>query len=223
MSKQPQSGPSVSTASTILENGYCTICQHHHRPELTREEVVDGSGITVQQDVLRHVGTCPLESPSVVPLILHGAAGMGDQSRLKGRAKMGGNSIPERHMQSATVAKTNEFMTSQVCPYCFGLVRLARAKRTNHKGVSRLVRVHGAVECCNPDCRSYLCGHAHRARDSNAALNIALAGYSLLISPTGQALQPFNSKTRHRLQPLLNTSSPATGQTTKSDTTALGA
>ena len=163
---------------------------------------------------------CPLEKPDIIPIILHGAAGMGDGSRLKGKAKMGGNIIPERHMRCATVAKTNEHMTSQVCPYCFELVHLARARRKTSNGNTRIMRVHGAVACGNPDCISFKCGYSHRARDSNAALNIALAGHSLLTSSTRQPLNPFNPKTRRRLQPLHNTSSFLTGEITTSEATA---
>jgi len=65
------------------------------------------------------------------------------------------------------VCKTKEYLSSQTCPWCFLLTRLARGRRL-HKGVHRLVRLHGAVECYNP------------GQDTNAAINVALAGFSLL-------------------------------------------
>jgi len=216
--------PTTSTSSTtpvttIKHNGFCTLCQTHHRPALVTEMITDQSGQKKERCRLRHLQHCPKTAPIVIPLFLHGAAGMGIGSRLKGNAKMGGSKIPERHMQHGIVAKTNENMSSRTCPFCFRLVRLARGRRIR-KGEAKLVRVHGAIECINPDCISARCGYGHRPRDSNAALNIALIGHTVLTSPTRQTLPPFTNNQHRWLHPNPDASCHATGEITQSDVAA---
>ena len=136
---------------------------------------------------------------------------MGVGSRLKGNAKMGGNKIPQRHMHHGPVCKTNEQNSSKTCPFCFKPTRLARARRMR-EGKMKLVRLNGAVECTNSQCISHRCGYTIRGRDNNAALNIAIAGYSQLTSTDRTALPPFTTTTRRPWsQPLPSTGSSATG------------
>jgi hypothetical protein len=200
------SSSTSSSAPAISNNGYCTGCKTHHRPEL----VPDNSHPSNRRLVLKHVQGCPKSRPVVIPLFLHGAAGTGAGSRLKGNNRMGGNSIPHRHMRFGPVCKTNEHNSSKTCPFCFELVRLVRAKRQK-KGKTRIVRVNGAVECTNNRCVSYRAGYCIRGRDANAALNIAIAGYSQLVSQRRDTLPPFSPK-RPRSQFL--TTSSLTGDNT---------
>ncbi|GJJ74279.1 hypothetical protein EMPS_06637 [Entomortierella parvispora] len=188
--------------------GYCTDCRTHHRPEF----VVDPSAPRGRRLVLKHVNQCPRASPIVMPLMLHGAAGSGVGSRLKGHSKMGGNKIPEKHLRYTPVLKTNEHKSSQLCPFCFSQIRLVRARR-NKNGVMRLVRVHGAIQCTNPDCPSFKVGYADRGRDTNAAVNIALAGYVCLTSSDHKTLPPFNPRCP-AWEPSSNTRSISTGTST---------
>lgn len=122
---------------------------------------------------------------------------------------MEGNKIP-RHKQHAAVAKTKERMSSQKCPCCFWLIRLVRARRTVD-GKSKLVRVHGAIECINPNCLSNKYGYSYRGRDCNAASNIALAGYTQLVSHKRETLPPFSTTLRSTSHPPPTTSDTSTG------------
>ena len=191
----------------MQSNGFCPSCNTHHRPEL----IVDPSNPSKTRLILKHVKNCPRSLPKVIPLFLHGAAGMGVGSRLKGNAKMGGNKIPQRHMHHGPVCKTNEHNSSKTCPFCFKPTRLARARRMR-EGKMKLVRLNGAVECTNSQCISHRCGYTIRGRDNNAALNIAIAGYFQLTSTDRTALPPFTTTTRRPWsQPLPSTGSSATG------------
>lgn len=219
VAQEPIPSPS-STAplspTEILSNGFCSSCRTHHRPEL----VADPSCPTRKRLVLRHVKNCPKTLPRVMPLFLHGAAGMGVGSRLKGNCKMGGNHIPHRHMHHGPVCKTNENNSSKKCPFCFKLLRLARARRIK-KGIMKLVRVNGAVECTNPKCISYRCGYTIRGRDANAAMNIAISGYSQLTSADRSTLPPFSTTGRPWSQPLSSTGSSTTGNNLPSASDAM--
>jgi hypothetical protein len=187
-----------------------------HRPEL----VLDRSEPKLPRMVLKHLDLCPKSRPKVIPLMLHGNAGMMVNSRLKGMTRMGGNRIPERHMLHCPVAKTNEHMSSQTCMFCFQVMRLARAHR-RVGGKTKCIRLHGTVECINPECISFRCGYSHRARDTNAAVNIAIAGHSLLTSPNRQTLPPFSATTQRPSwsHTIPNASSFATGEEQTSTST----
>jgi hypothetical protein len=144
-----------------------------------------------RRPVLRHLHLCPKTRVRVIPLMLHGDAGSGIGSRLKGRAKMGGSKIPQRHMRYVPLCKTPEHNSSRTCPMCFQPIRLMRARRIVN-GKSKLVRVNGAVQCVNPDCISFKQGYADRGRDTNAAVNIALSGYVQLTSDDRKPPPPFD-------------------------------
>ncbi|KAG0316071.1 hypothetical protein BGZ97_007464 [Linnemannia gamsii] len=81
---------------------------------------------------------------------------------------------------------------------------LARAHKLVDGSV-KTVRVHGAVECVNRDCEAAQCGYTIRGRDDNAAVAIAIAGYSNLTSrdtlKTGErrTLPPFEPRLRPRI------------------------
>ncbi|GJJ75259.1 hypothetical protein EMPS_07617 [Entomortierella parvispora] len=209
----------ITAPPRLQTNGFCLKCGIHHRPEPT----LDRTSPERPRMSLQHLEACPKSRPVVIPLMLHGDAGLGVGSRLKGHSKMGGNKVPERHMRYTPVAKTPEHKSSQTCPFCFQLVRLARARRKKD-GEMRLVRVHGAIECTNPDCESYKVGYTQRGRDTNAAVNIALAGYVLVTSdPEDRAtLPPFDPK-RPTWSLSSNTRSTSTGEPSQSSCTEAGA
>jgi hypothetical protein len=94
-----------------------------------------------------------------------------------GHPKLGGGRITNQHMQTCPVLMTNEMRTSNVCIFCYHQLRLARAHKLVDGSV-KTVRVHGAVECVNRDCEAAQCGYTIRGRDDNAAVAIAIAGYS---------------------------------------------
>lgn len=192
--------------SLIQRNGYCGSCHTHHRPEIR----VDSQSPHKKRLVLQHVDHCPRTRPRVIPLFFHGAAGSGTGSRLKGHTRMGGNKIQERNMLHGPVCVTNEHNSSGTCCFCFHPTRLARAKRQTKKGL-RMVRVHGAVECCNPTCVAFRLGYTIRPRDTNAAVNIALAGYTLLHSSDRKTLARFDPRRPSWSPPFPNTSSTMTG------------
>ncbi|KAK3840226.1 MAG: hypothetical protein JOS17DRAFT_663686, partial [Linnemannia elongata] len=111
-------------------------------------------------------------------------------SRLKGHSKRGGGKVCHQHRQYGVVAHTNEHRTSQVCSACFQPVELARATRAQN-GETKQVRLHGAVVCRNRDCPRFKAKKATQGRDSNAAVNIAVAGSSNLLSSHKITLSPF--------------------------------
>lgn len=53
-------------------------------------------------------------------------------------------------------------------------------------GSVKTICVHGAVECVNDDCKAARCGHTIRGWGDNAALAIAITGYSNLVSRPGE-------------------------------------
>lgn len=126
----------------------------------------------------------------VVPIMLTGIAGTGVGSRIGGHARRGGGKLREQHRKHGVVAMTNEFRTSKTCVFCFEQVQLARATR-DIKGTSKRVTLNGGIECINPDCVSFKCGYTTRGRDSNAALAIAIAGASNLLSDNRTTIAPF--------------------------------
>lgn len=184
----PSTTPSsaAQSSATFLAvdpvDGYCATCEHHHFPDRTPTG-------------LQYPTTCPNQFLPVIPIMFVGTAGVCNGSRIGGHMKYGGGRILEQHRRTALVLMTNEHMTSKVCPLCFALVRLSKARR-DVKGESKLVSVHGAVECTNPGCISYAIGYCRRGRDSNACINIALAGYSQLTSRRRETLQPYSRSMR---------------------------
>ncbi|KAF9557979.1 hypothetical protein EC968_007327 [Mortierella alpina] len=140
--------------------------------------------------------------PSPIPVFLIGAAGTGVGSRIKGQARRGGGMMREQHRQSAVVAITNEYRTSQTCYACFRQLRFARSRRFIN-GKVKSVSVHGAVECLNRNCDSFKAGRTIKPRDVNAAMCIGIAGGSTLLSPHHHTLAPFCATARPRVN--LNT------------------
>ncbi|KAK3821191.1 MAG: hypothetical protein J3Q66DRAFT_280018 [Benniella sp.] len=121
--------------------------------------------------------------------MLIGDAGTGVGSRIGGHVRRGGKKMRVEHMKHTVVGITSEYRTSQTCAVCFQQLHQARYRRTIN-GEERIVSVHGAMECQNPDCPSFLQGRSIKPRDVNAAMNIAMAGASTLLH--NRELPPFS-------------------------------
>ncbi|KAI8347574.1 hypothetical protein B0O80DRAFT_371519, partial [Mortierella sp. GBAus27b] len=126
--------------------------------------------------------------------IFQGNAGTCAGSRLKGHCRGGG--LSKEHAKVCPVIMTDEYCTSKTCCFCFAPVELVPVKRLVN-GVMKQVRCNGAVRCINPDCISVKAGYSVKPRDTNAAMNIALAGASQLL--TSSRLPPF----RRSFQPTI--------------------
>jgi hypothetical protein len=138
-----------------------------------------------------------------IPLMFVGTQGVCNGSRIGGHLKFGGKRVVEQHLQTVPVLMTGEHMTSKTCPFCFRLVHLVKELRVVN-GSEKLVTINGAIQCDNPDCSSFQAGYCRRGRDTNACINIAIAGFSQLTSKNRQTLPPY----QRLLRPLDATPSP---------------
>ncbi|KAH7030287.1 hypothetical protein BKA57DRAFT_541270 [Linnemannia elongata] len=193
----------VATATVREVDGWCSDCEAYHLPEMSPQ------GLT-------YVGVvCPKTRPKITPVLFVGTGGLCIGARLGGNLKLGGGRITDQHRQSCPVLMTNEMRTSKVCIFCYHQLQLAKARRIINGSV-KTVRVHGAVECVNNDCEAVQCGHTIRGRDDNAAVAIAIAGYSNLVSRdrltsgVRRTLPPFEP----RLIPKIATPTPSTSEST---------
>lgn len=129
-----------------------------------------------------------------------GREGTGVGSPIRGHARRGGSKLRDDHRQHGVVALTNEYRTSQTCAYCLGPV--TRPKATVIRNGRKVQKsTNGASNCMNISCPLYRTGRTTQNRDVQAALCIALAGASFLL--TGKTLHPFfkNSAALRQLNP----------------------
>ncbi|KAF9123074.1 hypothetical protein BGX30_001630 [Mortierella sp. GBA39] len=178
-------GPSISpNTEPLIIDGYCHLpdCQQYH----TSSHPFGNYHPT---------NICLLENPKPLPVILHGAAGSGVGSTIKGHARRGGGRFRREHRQHCVVAVTNENLTSKLCCVCFQFVKLATARRLIN-GAIRSVRINGSVICQNPACPLIHNGTATQNRDKNAAACIALSGFTTLLADDHNPLPPFRLRTR---------------------------
>ncbi|KAK3815084.1 MAG: hypothetical protein J3Q66DRAFT_343783 [Benniella sp.] len=175
-----QDQESASTQSQLDPiDGWCQECsQHHisHGPEELK---------------YRHPQQCPKTAPHMMPVMFIGAAGTGVGSRIGGHNRRGGTKLRKEHSRYCPVAVTDEFNTSKLCVECYQRLQYAKSSRIV-KGKIQTVRVKGAQECVNPDCESVRRGHTIRARDTNSAAAIAIAGASTILHPEKKRLPPFS-------------------------------
>ncbi|KAK3825711.1 MAG: hypothetical protein J3Q66DRAFT_420773 [Benniella sp.] len=122
--------------------------------------------------------------------MLVGDAGTGIGSRIKGHARRGGKKLRKEHIKHCPVVITDEYRSSRTCTYCYHELQTARYRRTKD-GKDQIVRVHGALECTNSDCPSFQIGYTIRPRDAQAAVAIAIAGVSTLLSPAHEPIAPL--------------------------------
>ena len=127
----------------------------------------------------------------MMPVMFIGAAGTGVGSRIGGHNRRGGAKLRKEHSRYCPVAVTDEFNTSKLCVECYQRLQYAKSSRIV-KGTIQTVRVKGAQECVNPDCESVRRGHTIRARDTNSAAAIAIAGASTILHPEKKRLPPFS-------------------------------
>ncbi|KAL0137307.1 hypothetical protein V8B55DRAFT_1578093 [Mucor lusitanicus] len=108
-----------------------------------------------------------------------GNRGTGVGSRIKGHLRYGGHWKSKTHARYTSVCVTNEYHSSQTCPYCFQKtthpVRLVNGK---------LITINGTSVCCNPNCLLVRSGRSHQPRDSLSALVIGLSGLCTVLSGT---------------------------------------
>ncbi|KAG9067605.1 hypothetical protein KI688_012390 [Linnemannia hyalina] len=171
-----------ASVNTVDPIDGCCKCGRHHLP------IRVGRALTYPQE-------CPRDALPIIPIMFVGTAGIGTGSRIGGHLKYGGKKVVERHALSVPVLMTDENMTSKVCSLCFAILRLVKELRLVNE-VEKLVTINGAVQCENPNCESVRAGYARRGRDSNACVNIALAGFTTIMSDNRQRLPPYRRSTR---------------------------
>ena len=106
-----------------------------------------------------------------------GDRGTGVGSTIKGYNRRGGTWLLKRHERYCTTVLTSEFMTSQLCIYCYS--------RLSHP-------VLGTSRCLNPNCVALKCGRAYHNRDVMPAVAIGLSAMANLILK--KDLPPFTQK-----------------------------
>ncbi|KAF7726709.1 hypothetical protein EC973_008483 [Apophysomyces ossiformis] len=124
-----------------------------------------------------------------VLLMMIGSVGTGVCSPIRGHCRRGGKQLREQHLQQTSVGMTNEFRSSQLCPYCYQVLSHLNKKKDGY-----IKKNFGTVICTNSECISVKKGYGSRGRDQNAALNIAVAGTSALFSERHEPFQEFNPK-----------------------------
>ena len=109
---------------------------------------------------------------------------------IKGHSRRSVKPIIERLKTVADDATfvVDEYQTTITCSSFFN-VNTKQIIRTANKNKKK---IKGAVTCVNPECPKRLSTRSTTTnRDSNGALNIALVGFSLLVSDDNRPLPPF--------------------------------
>ena len=119
-----------------------------------------------------HVIECPKiadEKFETTLLYFEGKEGIGSSSPFGGHDRWAGNTTAKILSQTALVLKTPEHGSSCNCSFCAH--RLQQAWRTIVKD-GKLVkkRVHGMLECRNPDCPAVKRGRAIKMRDGESSM-----------------------------------------------------
>jgi hypothetical protein len=100
------------------------------------------------------------------PVMAIGNQGLGIGSITKGYDRRGGKWLLRKHERHATTIVTNEYMTSQLCIYCY-----------HHLAYPVL----GTSRCLNPDCPTLKCGRATSNRDVMPAAAIGISAMTNII------------------------------------------
>ncbi|KAG0344696.1 hypothetical protein BG004_004253 [Podila humilis] len=145
---------------------------------------------------------CPKAGPKTETVVAYGSSATGVGSRIGGHEKWGGK---ELLLQESMVAVTDEYRTSQVCPFCFGTVQQEKSRRLVGTEI-KTRKVHGSVQCRNKDCMAFKLEYATRPRDSNAALNILISAMSVMKSGGPWPIAPFARYARPSDVPTTSTS-----------------
>ncbi|KAF9556851.1 hypothetical protein EC968_007928, partial [Mortierella alpina] len=146
------------------------------------------------------------EPPEIVTAIAYGAAGSCVGGRIGGHLKWGGDWL-KKHLlwMDMLVSVTDEYCTSQICPYCYSRVQLSTSRRVVGTAI-KTRKLHGSIECRNRACVSYKCGYGTRPRDTNAATNILISGASIWVSGGPWPITPFSRYIRPKNVPTTTTS-----------------
>jgi hypothetical protein len=190
----------IEASQVSTKDGWCETCECHH---IARSA---GNPFSYPQE-------CPKSRPFLLPIMLVGTAGTGVGLRIGGHFRRGGGKLREHHRQHCPIGMTDEFRSSQTCVYCFQQVSLARSRRFIG-GKIKTTKVHGAVECTNPQCPSFKANYTIKPRDPHSAVCIAIAGASNLLNGH-RTLPPF-TRTIKPSQSVLE--SPNTLSISKQDT-----
>lgn len=132
-----------------------------------------------------------------------GDQGTGVGSRIRGHRRRGGKIFERLHGKYTTVAITDEFRTTKLCPYCFKTCVHPSYTKVLPGGKTISKRRLGASLCVNPNCPAKKFHYTTRPRDGQAALSIALVGASTMLNDDPQPLPPFNrvntNKKKHKI------------------------
>ncbi|KAK3806373.1 MAG: hypothetical protein J3Q66DRAFT_119334 [Benniella sp.] len=177
--------PETPPPKTDPKTGYCEACGEYESEKI-------GSGN------FHHPETCVKHKPEVRLVGCLGDAGTGFGSRLGGHSRRGGGKLRAEHRQNATVAMTDEHLTSKTCPFCFQRTRPAKGRRIVGEEI-KTVSINGAMECTNQHCESFQAGYTIKSRDGQASHNIGTTGGYTLLSVNKEAMPPFCPYERQRL------------------------
>lgn len=192
---------SSSDSSVHPMDGWCSSCKVHH-PLASR-------GPKGERAQFTYSTSCPRAGLNVACVTAYGAAGSCIGSRLGGHLKWGGKWIRrELLLMNILVAVTDEYCTSQFCPFCFSRIQLSRSRRLVGTTI-RTKTIHGSVECRNPACIAFQCGYGTRPRDTNAAINILISAMSIMDSGGPWPIAPFCRYIRPSNVPTTTASRPA--------------
>lgn len=106
-----------------------------------------------------------------VPVLAIGDKGTGVGSTIKGYARRGGKWLQNLHGRYTITAITDEYLTSQLCIYCYCHI----THPINKDGSKSL----GIARCLNPDCIAFRVGRAINNRDQ---MSTAIIGMKAMIT-----------------------------------------
>lgn len=111
-------------------------------------------------------------------------------SYIKGHTRRSLGPVMDRlkSVEKDSLYTTDEFRSTVTCNSCFSIT----TKQLMRVGDNRTRRIKGAVVCSNKHCPRRIKSNSTTVnRDQNGAINIALIGFSKIVSVDGQALPPF--------------------------------
>lgn len=106
-------------------------------------------------------------SKNITLIMAIGDAVTGVGSTIKGYDRRGGKWLANTHARYEEVRMTDEYMTSQLCVYCyFPIVHAVQNGKT----------ILGSARCMNPACIAFKNGNACNNRDIMSATAIGISG-----------------------------------------------
>jgi hypothetical protein len=155
-----QDSPCIEAVEVIDKHtGWCSHCNKVHTAS-----TVGGH--------LAHATECPHVAKKHFDtklLYFEGKEGKGTNSPFGGHDRWTGNKMGNLLAMYLLYFGVPEDFTSCTCSYCSH--RLEQARRTIiKKGKPVQVRVHGMLECRNPNCEAFKHGHAIKKRDAESSM-----------------------------------------------------